>query len=130
MTFSNLNEDTSTFSYRFRDNGIHQFVFRAVTPVEVNKWIDTTQRMKPIAIAHNLHIRSLYHMRGVLPSPYAVRNALETIRQLPKTMPTSTALLVNDSNIVIILVQMILRQAMPHALQSRQIFFQEDEALA
>jgi len=129
MIFTTLEQETSTFSYHFRQDGIHEFLFHAVTPVEVNQWIDTTQHMKPFVIEHQLHVRALYHMAHVWPTPYAIRNATETIRQLPKTIPTSTALLLDDSNILITLVQMFLRQMPVRAMQSRRIFFQEDSAI-
>jgi hypothetical protein len=129
IMFTDLQQETSTFYYRYREDGIHEFSFRAMTQIEIDNWSEIARRIKPTVVENRLHLCSLYRLTGVTPNAYTIRNAMQIINHLPKTLPVSTAMLLDGSSITTIIAQMFLRQLPVRALQARQIFFQEEDAL-
>lgn len=127
--FTMFQRSIGGFSYRHRDDEIHEFTFSAVTPLEVDAWIALTNDLKPLVVAHNHHMRSIYHLESVWPSPYAVRSATAVMKSLPRTLRNSTALLLDDHHVAVTVTQMILRQLPMQTIQARQVFYTEAEAV-
>jgi hypothetical protein len=128
---TDLDYEVGGLSYRRRADGIHEFRFQVVTTMSVDAWFETASAIESYAHVKNDHIRSLYHIQGLWPTPYATKRIIEMARKTSSGQRLSTAILMDDHAIGIVVVQAILRQIppSPSRLNMSQIFFQEDEAL-
>lgn len=127
--YQHLTFTTSALEYHYRDDDIHEFIFHSVADETIDLWVSTIHKIKPIAVESSAHIRSIYNIQGLWPTPYATRQAIAVNRLLPKHIRNSTALLMDDNSMGLTVAQMILRYMPSHTTQSRRIFFHTDEAL-
>jgi hypothetical protein len=110
--------------------GIYKFTIRDMKPTSVDAWFETLMDIEEELIPHDGHMRCVYIMHGIWPSPYAIKRVLEASRRAHETLKASSAVvLVNTPGIAIRIVQSLLRQMPVYALQSRQIFFNEGDAM-
>lgn len=126
---TDLDYEVGGLSYRRRADGIHEFRLQAVTTMSVDAWYETASAIENHARVTNEHIRSLYHIHGLWPTPYATRRIVELSRKTSPHTRISTAVLMDDHAIGVVVVQALLRQVPCTRLNTSQIFFQEDEAL-
>lgn len=126
--FQTLEQSIEGFSYRYTREKFHEFIFRAVTPVEIDAWVTVIEQVRPLIVQHDLHMCALYDLRGQWPTPYGTRQALMILRVQPATLRLSSALLINDQPIAVTLVQMILRQIPLNAVQAHQVFTTDEAA--
>jgi len=126
---TDLDYEVGGLSYRRRADGIHEFGFQVLTTMNVDAWFETTEAIEKHAQLTNQHVRALYHIHGLLPTPYAAKRIIDMTRKTSPTMRTSTAVLMDDHAIGIVVVQALLRQIPASHLKMNQIFFEEAEAL-
>lgn len=124
-----LDYEIGGLSYRRRADGIHEFRLQVVTTMSVDAWFETASAIESYAQVTNEHIRSLYRIYNLWPTPYAAKRIIELSRKTAPNMRVSTAVLMEDQAIGIVVVQALLRQIPASRLKMNQIFFQEDEAL-
>ena len=128
---TDLDYEVGGLSYRRRADGIHEFRFQVVTTVSVDAWFETASAIESYARVKNEHIRSLYRIHSLWPTPYAAKRIIELTRKTSPALRISTAVLMDDHAIGIVVVQALLRQIPVSAsrLNMNQIFFQEEDAL-
>jgi hypothetical protein len=134
MVLSNMKTELFDYevnglAYRRRAEGIHEFYFRVVTTASVDAWFETLTAIERNARVCKEHVCSLYHVEGLWPTPYATQRIIAMTRQTLPTLFASTAILLNDNAIGIVLIQGIIRQIPTRPSQNIQIFFQEADAL-
>lgn len=129
MKTERLDYEVGGLAYRRHPNGVHEFRFRSVTTSSVDAWFDTLTAIENQARLYQEHVRSLYHVQGLWPTPYATQRIIAMNRQTSSSLKTSTAVLLDDDAIGIVLVQGILRQLPTSPHKSIQIFFQEHDAM-
>lgn len=123
------NELPGFISQRTPD-GIYKFTIRDMKPASVDAWFETLMAIEAEIVPQDGHMRCIYTMYGVWPSPYTIKRVLEASRKAPETLKASSAIvLVNTPSIAVRIVQSLLRQMPVYALQARQIFFNEADAL-
>ena len=130
MKTEHFDYEVNGLAYRRRADGIHEFYFRVVTTASVDAWYETVSAIEKQARLRNEHVCSLYHVQGLWPTPYATQRIIAMTRQTHHDLITSTAILLNDNAIGIVMVQGILRQIPARPSQGIQIFFQDEDALA
>jgi len=119
------------FSSQQTPEGIHKFYVHDTKPPSVDLWFETLMQIEEGIIKCDGHMRCLYYMYGVWPTPYTIKRVLEASRRAPETLKASSAVFFIDTpNLAVRIVQSLLRQMPSYALQARQIFFNEAEALA
>lgn len=126
MSTNNL----SGFTSQKTPEGIYKFHIRDMRPTSVDAWFETLMDIEEELIPQDGHMRCVYYMYGVWPTPYTIKRVLEASRKAPETLKSSSAIvLVNTPSIAIRIVQSLLRQMPVYALQARQIFFNESDAI-
>ena len=126
---TDLDYEVGGLSYRRRADGIHEFSFQVVTTMSVDAWFETTEAIQNHAQLTNEHVRALYRIHGLWPTPYAAKRIIDMTRKTSPTLRVSTAVLMDDHAIGIVVVQALLRQIPLSRLKMNQIFFEEAEAL-
>src|SRR5688572_12767956 len=124
-----LDYEVGGLSYRRRADGIHEFRLQVVTTVSVDAWYETASAIESYAHVTNEHIRSLYRIHSLWPTPYATKRIIELTRKTSPTLRISTAVLMDDHAIGVVIVQALLRQVASTRSNMNQIFFHEEDAL-
>lgn len=120
----------SGFNSQKTPEGIYKFYIYDMKPTTVDAWFETLMDIEEELIPHDGHMRCIYYMYGIWPSPYAIKRVLEASRKAPETLKASSAVvLVQSSGVGVRIVQSLLRQMPAYATQSRQIFFNEADAM-
>lgn len=126
---TDLDYEVGGLSYRRRADGIHEFRLQVVSTVSVDAWFETGSAIESHARVTNEHVRSLYNVQGLWPTPYATKRIVELSRKTAPTLRASTAVLMDDHAIGVVIVQALLRQLPSNRINMNQIFFHEDDAL-
>jgi hypothetical protein len=126
---TDLDYEVGGLSYRRRADGIHEFRLQVVTTISVDAWYETVSAIESHARITNEHVRSLYHVHGLWPTPYAAKRIMEMSHKTSSNLRVSTAVLMEDNAIGVVVVQALLRQIPSTRLNMNQIFFQEEEAV-
>lgn len=129
MPTERLDYEVGGLAYRHHTNGVHEFRFRSVTTSSVDAWFETLSAIENHARLYKEHIRALYAVQGLWPTPYATQRIIAMSRKTSSQIIASTAILMEDNAIGIVLVQGILRQIPMRPTQGIRIFFQESEAM-
>jgi hypothetical protein len=110
MKTEQFDYEVNGLAYRRRSDGTHEFHFKVVTTSSVDAWYETLSAIEKQAQMRKEHVCSLYHVQGLWPTPYATQRIISMARQTHPSLVTSTAILLNDNAIGIVMVQGILRQ--------------------
>jgi hypothetical protein len=122
--------DLPGFTTQKTPEGIHKFYIHNMKPASVDAWFDTLMAIEKEIIAQDGHMRCLYYLYA-WPTPYTIKRVLEASRRAPETLKSSSAIfLVESSGVGVRIIQSLLRQMPVYAMQARQIFFKEADALA
>jgi hypothetical protein len=130
MQTERLDYEVGGLAYRRHASGVHEFRFRSVTTSSVDAWFETISAIESHARLYKEHICALYAVQGLWPTPYATQRIIAMSRKTSPQIRASSAVLMDDNAIGIVLVQGILRQIPVRPLQGVQIFFQENDALS
>lgn len=118
------------FSSQQTPDGITIFHIRDMKPASVDAWFETLMALEADLFPQDGHMRCLYRMDGVWPTPYTIKRVLEASRKAPETLKSSSAIVMMQSNgVAVRMVQSLFRQMPAYATQSRQIFFHEADAM-
>lgn len=117
------------FSYRLRDDGIHEFHFSQLTDAVVDAWLKMASQVDEAPYG-SARFYSLYRINNLWPTPYAVRAFTTYLRHVRSDIEFTTAVVMGDSSAALLVIQAILRQ-MPGRFSARhRLFFNSDEAIA
>lgn len=114
--------------YFRHEDYLHIFRFRDSRRETVDAWQRILRELVDLYTPTGGHLCSLYDIRGLWLTPYAVKTALEISQAAPKVMFISMVMLVNDS-LGISLAQSLLNRLAHHKLKARRIMTDEAAAL-
>ena len=118
------------FTSQQTSDGLYRFFIRDMKPASVDAWFDMLMTLQAEVFAANGHMRVLYTLYGVWPTPYTIKKVLEASRNAPENLKSSSAILLVEANgVTVRILQSMFRQMPVYASQSRQIFFDESDAL-
>ncbi|GEM_PF-2627071 len=129
MTTERLDYEVGGLAYRRRADGIHEFRVFTVNNASVDAWYETVMAIARQARHTDEHVRTLYHVEGLWPTPYAAQRIINVNREVPRDLRLSTAILLDDNAISVVIVQGLIRQLPTEAHKLVHIFFQVGEAL-
>ena len=121
-------QTTAGFSYSRRNDGIHVFRFVDNRRETVDAWSKTLLELERETLRNHEHIRCMYYIQRIWLTPYVIKTAIRTARLGSDYIKSSSAILVAD-RFGSALFQTLLRQLPVQALQARQIFTNEDDAV-
>lgn len=121
--------EESRFHYSLAEDGVHVFRFDDVTRASIDAWHDVVSQIDAEGEKHSSHIRYLYDLRKVMPTPYAIAQASKLSTMVPSNVRQSIAVLSGNS-VTTNLFGGLVRRLMGSNERSIRFFNTEEDAMA
>lgn len=116
------------FIYYKRPDDIIVYQFNHLTRDVVDAYATRARYSDEKGLANQVHVRSMYIARGLIPTPYFLSTIVSLSQGTPAELVESIAVVAGD-NLPTTLLQVMIRQIDPRVFGSVQFFVHEEEAI-